>query len=146
MKSDTVQNSNYFPTIPCKKTAKENITKLCFSYRLYLIYLFYLFAFFLQRLKVLVCVCVYSPKGLRLHNFHFTFSPSNLLFPSFYILNIELFQNYNIKNAPISQYVFQLFLSALPFNVFKKNNAPNLSNISKLSAIFIFYYKNLVLF
>ena len=102
-----------------------------------------LFCFFSSTLK---SACVYSPKGLHLHNFHFTFSPSNLLFPSFYILNIELFQNYNIKNAPISQYVFQLFLSALPFNVFKKNNAPNLSNISKLSAIFIFYYKNLVLF
>ena len=118
MKSDTVQNSNYFPTIPCKKTAKENITKLCFSYRLYLIYLFYLFAFFLQRLKVLVCVCVYSLKGLRLHNFHFTFSPSNLLFPSFYILNIELFQNYIIKNTPISQYFLQLFLSAFDYAIY----------------------------
>ena len=96
-----------------------------------------------------VCVCV-QPQGFQSLSSQFwfpsTFSPSNLLFPSFYILNIELFQNYNIKNAPISQYVFQLFLSALPFNVFKKNNAPNLSNISKLSAIFIFYYKNLVLF
>ena len=106
-----------------------------------------LFCFFSSTLKsACVCVCVYSPKGLRLHNFHVTFSPSNLLFPSSFILNIELFQNYNIKSAPISQYILQLFLSALPFNVFKKNNAPNLSNISKLSAIFIFYYKNLVLF
>ena len=116
------------------------------------------------------------PFRLRTQNFYIYY------YHFYYILNIELLQNYNIKNAPISQYILQLFLSAFVWYTKQSNivafcsclnwvfnytenfsngiaivtlyvifsyyakNAPNLSNISKLSAIFIFYYKNLVLF
>ena len=40
---------------------------------------------------------------LRTQNFYIYY------YQFYYILNIELFQNYNIKNAPISQYILQLF-------------------------------------
>ena len=43
---------------------------------------------------------------LRTQNFYIYY------YQFYYILNIELFQNYNIKNAPISQYILQLFLGA----------------------------------
>ena len=43
---------------------------------------------------------------LRTQNFYIYY------YQFYYILNIELFQNYNIKIAPISQYILQLFLGA----------------------------------